>query len=329
MRRKIGYFLFAWLIMTMNVALAVWDTTTPTGNEAKSLGDDRIRELKTDVQTSLQYEGDFPGTDTSNPRFIYTPSTGTTALRPTGNAAPAGRLYINLSSGTLEMSQGNGSWNALDVVGSSTITGGDLAVSVAGDGLTGGGGNPLAVNYDDSLFGIITDSITIDANSIGSTQIADSVTIPTLAVTTQTWNGFGVMPILQYSNFNTSTSSNTTGTTFVDSTVKTTINRKDTDSIFLIIVSGTFTQGVGADGYITIARNGSNLGGTYGKQAIISNNTDAVALHIIDSFSGSSGDSIVYSAQIRSGSGGIQAIFPTNAGSGTPEATISVIEMGQ
>ena len=92
---------------------AVWDTTTPSGTEAKSLGDDRIREFKTDVQTALQHEGSFPGADTSSPHYIWTPSTGTSAQRPTGSTnAVAGMLYINSSSNTVERYDGS-TWSPI------------------------------------------------------------------------------------------------------------------------------------------------------------------------------------------------------------------------
>lgn len=105
-------YLFFILMLGAIPSFAVWDVTTPAGSEAKSLGDDRIREFKTDIQTALQYEGDFPGSDTSNPRFIYTPSTGTTSGRPTGNARATGMLYVNKTSGTVEQYNGS-SWEAI------------------------------------------------------------------------------------------------------------------------------------------------------------------------------------------------------------------------
>lgn len=83
-------------------AHAVWDASTPTGSESRSLGDDRIREFKTDVQTALEHQGAFPGADTSNPRYINTPSSGTTASRPTGNDRVHGMFYVNTSSKNVE-----------------------------------------------------------------------------------------------------------------------------------------------------------------------------------------------------------------------------------
>lgn len=103
-------YLFIVLVFIAQASFAVWDKTTPTGTESKSLGDDRIRELKADIETSLQYQGSFPGADTSNPRYINVTSSGTTAERPTGDDAPAGMFYVNVTSNTIDQSQGNGSW---------------------------------------------------------------------------------------------------------------------------------------------------------------------------------------------------------------------------
>lgn len=105
------------------LAFATWDVTVPSGSEAKSLGDDRIRELKTDIQTSLQFEGDFPGPDSANPRYIWTPSSGTTSQRPTGYNAPYGKFFINISSGCIELNAGSTTtavWQCIDTT--STIS---------------------------------------------------------------------------------------------------------------------------------------------------------------------------------------------------------------
>lgn len=157
-------------------AFAVWDTSTPSGTEAKSLGDDRIREFKTDMQTSLRYLGtsDFPGTDTSNPRYIPKISTITTSSRPSGNAAPTGRLIINISSHTMEIVDASGSWSAVDVVPSSSIYPVDLSTSVAGDGLIGGGGTntELQVQVDTNTLQISTDTVRVRDGGINTVQLA-------------------------------------------------------------------------------------------------------------------------------------------------------------
>lgn len=173
------------LSFVQSATAGVWDTTTPLGSEPKSLGDDRIREMKVAIQEALQTGGVFPGSDPSTaPRFYPSISTGTTALRPTGNDAPAGRLYLNLSSGTLEMSQGGGLWNAMDVVGSSTIFSTDLAVEVAGPGIDGGGGVPLRVNVDSNTFTITSDTVTIKSDSLTSAMIKDGTITGSDVVTT-------------------------------------------------------------------------------------------------------------------------------------------------
>lgn len=322
-------FFIGLVIFSAQRSFATWDVTTPAGTEAKSLGDDRIREFKTDVQSSFQYEGDFPGTDTSNPRFIYTPSTGTTALRPTGNDAPAGRLYVNLSSNTLEMSQGNGTWSALNVIGSSMVTSAGLAVDVAGPGLDGGGGIPLRVNVDSNTFTITNDTVTIKADSIGSSQIANSVTIPTLQVTTATWQNFGILPILQIQSYETSTSSSVTSASFTNTLLSGSFTPKLSSSKVLIWVAGDFAQSGGASvGYATIARNGTSLAATTGGlTTTVATNNYAATMIVYDSPATTS--AVTYSVQIRTNGGGA-AVFPiTDGGVLTSTAKMIIAEIAQ
>lgn len=89
-----------------------WDITTPTGNEAISNGDDRIRELKSDIQTALRgnttdgLEAKFPGADTASPVFRYRGLKGTNAARPaSGNYG----LYVNTDRNSLQRDNGS-SW---------------------------------------------------------------------------------------------------------------------------------------------------------------------------------------------------------------------------
>jgi len=109
--------LFLLLLLLSPTAQATWDNTTPTGTEAKSLGDDRIREMKLDLYNALRAKGNdfFPGTDTANPRFLSTISTFTISNRPTGNSAPAGLIIINISSMTFEQADGSGGWTAIQI----------------------------------------------------------------------------------------------------------------------------------------------------------------------------------------------------------------------
>jgi hypothetical protein len=91
----------------------VWDVTKPAGTEAANQGDDRIRELKTDIQTALRgdaTDGDeakFPGSDTSNPVYRYRGLKGSTGSRP---AAGEYGLYCNTTLNTIQRDNGS-SWD--------------------------------------------------------------------------------------------------------------------------------------------------------------------------------------------------------------------------
>ncbi len=86
-----------------------WDVTTPAGSENRILGDDRIRELKTDIQTSLRgdeaegVEAVFPGGDTANPVYRYRGLKDTTANRP---AAAHHGLFFDTTRNVLQRSNG-------------------------------------------------------------------------------------------------------------------------------------------------------------------------------------------------------------------------------
>jgi microcystin-dependent protein len=76
-----------------------WDKTVPLGSESKSLGDDRLRELKTDLEDALSSAGVFPGPDTSAPIFEYRGGKGDEASRP---AAGNSGLYFNEDKNELQ-----------------------------------------------------------------------------------------------------------------------------------------------------------------------------------------------------------------------------------
>lgn len=139
----------------------VWDATLPTGSEAKSNGDNRIRELKTDIATALTTEGSFPGADTANPKFRWTPPRGNTASRP---ASPVtGQLYLNTETKALERYNG-ATWDAIDT------SGGDAA-SLAGSGLTNNSGT-LDVNTDGTTLEINTDTLRVKDSGISAAKLA-------------------------------------------------------------------------------------------------------------------------------------------------------------
>lgn len=86
-----------------------WDTTKPAGSRAISLGDDDIREFKTDVQTSLRgnaaegTEAVFPGSDAANPVFRYRGLKGITGDRP---ASGQYGLYFDTTRNVLQRDNG-------------------------------------------------------------------------------------------------------------------------------------------------------------------------------------------------------------------------------
>lgn len=172
-------------------AMATWDVTTPAGTEAKSLGDDRIREFKLDIQNALQNGTTlyFPGSDTANPRFIVTIATFTTNTRPTGNQAPRGRIIINVSSGTFEIVDAVGAWTPIDVVPLRSILSTDIAsgtitnTEIANSTITSVDildGTIVSADIQDSsisgtdIGGGTVDSFNIQDNSLTTSDILDA-----------------------------------------------------------------------------------------------------------------------------------------------------------
>lgn len=90
--------------------MGVFDVTTPAGNQAKSLGDDRIRELKVGLLEMFRggaadgVEAVAPGSaPLTAPIFRYRGLKGTTGARPTSGQ---GGLYINTTLSTLQRDNG-------------------------------------------------------------------------------------------------------------------------------------------------------------------------------------------------------------------------------
>lgn len=87
-----------------------WDTSTPANSDFISQGDDKIRELKVDIQTSLRgnaasgTEAIFPGSDTANPVFRYRGLKGNTGARPSFGQYG---LYINTTLNTIQRDSGS------------------------------------------------------------------------------------------------------------------------------------------------------------------------------------------------------------------------------
>lgn len=80
-----------------------WDVTSPAGTDNIALGDNVIREFKTDIQTALQAEGAFP-VSTSSPVFRPRGGKGATGSIP---SASDGGLYYDTTLGTWFRSTGS------------------------------------------------------------------------------------------------------------------------------------------------------------------------------------------------------------------------------
>lgn len=85
----------------------VWDKTTPLGTDNAREGDDRIREMKSALETALSHEGAFPGASPSTaPIFIPGFPKDTTANRPTGDDLVNKRFFCNTTLNVIERYNG-------------------------------------------------------------------------------------------------------------------------------------------------------------------------------------------------------------------------------
>lgn len=133
-----------------------WDATTPANGDAASLGDDIIREFKTDMATALSEEGIFPGADPTNPVFKWTGKRGDTASRP---ASPeTGEIYFNTQLFQMEYYDG-ASWTAYDLVPLLGITTAKI--------------NDLAVT-EEKLGALSVTAAKLAADAVTNTKIADN-----------------------------------------------------------------------------------------------------------------------------------------------------------
>ena len=131
-----------------------WDTTTPLVSESILNGDNRIRELKTDIQTALRgnasdgTEAKFPGSDTANPVYRYRGLKGNTAARP---ASGQYGLYINTTLNTLQRDSGS-AWEDVATL----IPSGTKMVFYQASAPTGW----TAVSANDKFLRVVTDGTT-------------------------------------------------------------------------------------------------------------------------------------------------------------------------
>lgn len=101
-----------------------WDITSPAGSDNISLGDNVIREFKSDIADALSDDGVFPGTDPVNPTYHWTGQRGATAGRP--SSPETGQIYFNTQLFQLEYWSGS-AWTAYDLVPLLGISSGKIA----------------------------------------------------------------------------------------------------------------------------------------------------------------------------------------------------------
>lgn len=164
--------------------MSVFNVNTPAGSDPISEGDDRIRELKLALQEALSHEDSiFPGaTPLSTPIFIPGFLRGATGSRPTGDSLVSGRIYFNTTTNVIERYNG-ATWDTIFTLpANASITADQLATSIAGDGLTGGAGTPLAVVVDASTIEINADTLRVKDVGISTAKLANaSVTADKIA----------------------------------------------------------------------------------------------------------------------------------------------------
>lgn len=172
-------------------------------------------------------------------------------------------------------------------------------------------------------------SSTITATLVtGSSITYTNATIANLKISTAQWQGFGLLPILQVQYFHTETSSNTTNTAFVNTTLSGSFTPKLSTSKVLLYATGILSQNVGDGGYMTFARNGTNLSpNTGGFMGTVSNTNYNFSAIYYDSPATTS--AVTYSVQFRTAAGGATIVFPVINGGIIPSAGLLAIEVGQ
>lgn len=149
-----------------------------------------------------------------------------------------------------------------------------------------------------------------------------------LRVTTATWKGFGVLPILQIQQYVTTTSTLTTNTGYTNTTLTGSFTPKISTSKTFILASGTVRQNVGDNGFFTISRDGVNLSGSAnGLFGTTSNNNYDMCIFDVDLPSTTS--AVTYTVQFKTaGGGGSIELSPSIAGT-VNESSMMVVEIAQ
>lgn len=296
----------------------VWNAAVPAGTDFISAGDDVIRELKTDLAAALSAQGSFPGADTANPEYKWTPEYGNTASRPSSDLV-TGQLYLNTEVKALQRYNG-ATWDNVDMVQSATIDENDLAASVAGSGLAGGAGTALSVGVDNSTVEISSDQV----------RVKDGLTIQTVNVgTALQYKTFASLPILQVVTARTVSEATSISTSYGDTNLTGSITPKLNTSKILVFASGTAHMPSGDNAYYTVARDGTNLATTdKGLATVPASSTNNLCMVVYDSPATTS--STTYTVRFRVSGGTATTRFPYSAGGlGASDATLYLVEVAQ
>lgn len=155
----------------------VWDKTSPLGTDGVNTVDDKIRELKEDLETALRgddadgVEAKFPGSDTANPVFRYRGLKGATGARP---AAGQYGQYFDTTRNVLQRDNGS-SWEDVGTV----IPAGTVMVFYQAAAPTG---FTKVVTHDDKALRVVSGA---GGGTGGATGLSTGIT-PTIAGHTHT-----------------------------------------------------------------------------------------------------------------------------------------------
>lgn len=212
-----------------------------------------------------------------------------------------------------------------------------LAVTV-GDGTLQAGttiginissGTILSLNSSTGTFKLINTS-TVNATTFNVTNFnVASISLTTVATSSITWRGVGITPVVQTQTYTTSISSAITSGNFTNTNLVGTFTPRFNNSKLLIQVVGDFGQsGSTTVGYLTLARNGTNLASSTGGFSLtVAPNTYSAKVLFYDSPATTS--ATTYAVQLRTNGGGT-AIFPiTDGGSFTSTANMIIQEIAQ
>lgn len=157
---------------------------------------------------------------------------------------------------------------------------------------------------------------------------ATNATVVNSRISTETWQGFGVHPILDFRQYTTVTSSAISHTTFHVTNLSGSITPKVATSSIAVIMSGNVSCTGAGVCYATLYRDSTNLSGDGGFETNTAASNNHTTVFYIDSPNTTS--AVTYSVRIRVNGGGVTAAFPgTDGGVNTTTAILALVEIAQ